>query len=418
MSSESIDAVSGFCLRIALTSYERLAPRGRILQTSVALAERDALLLAWAMSNDMDEIAQAVVGRHWGMHQSETVESTIKFGQISGSIDARETLLQQHLTADLSLFVVNEVVPTKASLDQRNVVAWALKVACNQISKALHKDQCHGKPKQFLEERLAVQKSALAMPVLRGALSGRLGVSLPSEAAINNARRSKVGLHPKAGGTLRIYQGLQRLAPFAVRRIVSESVMNRLESQDLLALAGGLAMAEALSIASGHPLKWNSSMVSDMVMATVGPFSVRWHKPINVNADAKQATVSINDTQTGSCISFIRCAFSFRAAFEDEAIRLATESLVTSCRLEAGKGPRFEETPLANCAVVMRRLFKFQPEAPKPDRLIITEFNEMSRGRLLGLARRVCDRALTTESHPHLDVMELVIHRPAERRAC
>ena len=227
MSSESIDAVSGFCLRIALTSYERLAPRGRILQTSVALAERDALLLAWAMSNDMDEIAQAVVGRHWGMHQSETVESTIKFGQISGSIDARETLLQQHLTADLSLFVVNEVVPTKASLDQRNVVAWALKVACNQISKALHKDQCHGKPKQFLEERLAVQKTALAMPVLKGALSGRLGVFLPSEAAINNARRSKVGLNPKAGDALRIYQGLMRLAPFAVRRIVSESVIDR-----------------------------------------------------------------------------------------------------------------------------------------------------------------------------------------------
>ena len=396
MSSESIDAVLGFCLRIALTSYERLAPRGRILQTSVALAERDALLLAWAMSNGIDEIAQTAIGRHWRMYQSETVESTIKFGQISGLIDARETLLQQHLTADLSLFVVNEVVPTKASLDQRKVVAWALKVACDQISKALHKDQCHGKPRHFLEERLVVQKAALAMPVLRGALSGRLGVFLPSEAAINNARRSKVGLHSKAGDALRIYQGLLRLAPFAVRRIVSESVINRLKSKDLFALAGGLAMAEALSISSGHPIKWNSSMASDLVMATVGPFSVRWHKPTNLNADAEQATVSINDTQTGARISFIQCAFSVGEAFENEAIRVATESLVAICRRESQKGPQFVETPLANCAVIMRRLFNFQPAAPKSDQLTITEFSEMSRGRLLPLARRVCDRTLTT----------------------
>lgn len=396
MSLESIDAALGFCLRIALTSYERLAPRGRILQTSVALAERDALLLAWAMSNDIDEIAQAAIGRNWGMHQSETVESTIKFGQISGSIDARETLLQQHLTADLSLFVVNEVLPTKASLDQCRVVAWALKIACDQILKALHKDQCHGKPKHFLEERLTIQKTALAMPVLRGALSGRLGLFLPSEAAINNARRSKVGLHPMAGDAMRIYQGLMRLAPFAVRRIVLESVINRLKSKDLFALAGGLAMAEALSIASGHPVKWNSSMASDLVMATVGPFSLKWHKSTNVNDDAEQATVSINDTQTGACISFIQCASSFGEAFENKAIRVATESLVAICRREAKNGPQYVETPLANCAVIMRRLFNFQPEAPKSDQLTITEFNEMSRGRLLPLARRLCGRTLTT----------------------
>ena len=396
MSLESIDAVSGFCLRIALTSYERLAPRGRILHTSVALAERDALLLAWAMSNDIDEIAQAAVGRHWGMHQSETIESTISFGQISGSLDARETLLQQHLTADLSLFVVNEVVPNKASLDQRKVVAWALKVACDQISKALHKDQCYGKPKNFLEERLAVQKTALAMPVLRGALSGRQGAFLPSEAAINNARRSKFGLHPKAADALRICQGLRRLAPFAVRHIVLESMINRLETQDLFALAGGLAMAEALSISSGHPVKWNSSMASDLLMVTVGPISVRWHKPTNINADVEQATVSINDTQTGACISFIQCAFSVGEAFENEAIRVATESLLAMCRREAKKGPQFVETPLENCAVIMRRLFNFQPEAHKSDRLTVTAFDEMSHGKLLGLARRLCDRTFTT----------------------
>jgi hypothetical protein len=300
-----------------------------MLKTADALAERDAMLLAWAVSNDLLEIAQGAVSQHWGMHQGETLEAAIHFGQISGSIDSRETLLQQHLTTDLSLFVVNEVVPSKASLDRRQVVAWALKLSRDEISKALQSDQCHSYTKQFLQERLAVQRTALAMPILRDAISGQLGRSIPGKAAINNARRSKSGLNPKASDALRAYEGLRRLAPFALRRIVSETVLDRLENQSLLELAAGLAMAEALSIASGYPLQWNSTIASDGVMAKVGPFAVGWHKPININADQGQTTVATSDTRTGLRISFIRCAVTPEAALENEAIRLATESLVS-----------------------------------------------------------------------------------------
>ena len=396
MSIEDIDPVSGFSLGIVLASYERLAPRGRLRNTDHARVQRDALLLAWATSNDMFEIAKGAISHRWGMHQSESLKSVVQFGQISGSIDARETLLQQHLTADLSLFVINEVVPSKESLDRRKVVAWALKLARDEILKALDSKQYFNQTKQFLDERLAVQKTALATPMLKDSASGKLGLSLPGEAAINSARRSKSGLHPKAGDTLRIYEGLRRLAPFAVRQIVSQALMERLNNQRLLELAGGLAMAEALSIASGYPLKWNSDVVSDGVMAIVGPYSVGWHNPINGNTDHFQATVSTKDTRTSSSISFIQCAVASEATHENEMIRLATESLVRLCRIESKKGPSFEETPLFNCAVVMRQLFKFKPVTTSPDQMIITEFEEMERGRLLELARRVCNRTLTT----------------------
>lgn len=396
MSIEDIDSVSGFSLGIVLASYERLAPRGRLLNTDHARVQRDALLLAWATSNDIFEIAKGAICHRWGMHQSESLESVVQFGQISGSIDARETLLQQHLTADLSLFVINEVVPSKESLDRRKVVAWALKLARDEILKALDSNQCFNHTKQFLDERLAVQKTALATPMLKDSASGKLGRSLPGEAAINSARRSKSGLHPKAGDTLRIYEGLRRLAPFAVRRIVSQALIERLNNQRLLELAGGLAMAEALSIASGYPLKWNSDVAFDGVMAIVGPYAVGWHNPIKIISDHFQATVSTKDTRTATSISFIQCAVASEANHENETIRLATESLVSLCRNESKKGPGFEETPLYNCAVVMRQLFVFRPVTTSPDQMIITEFEEMARGRLLELARRVCTRTLTT----------------------
>ncbi len=331
------------------------------------------------------------MGRRSGIRHSQTLEATVQYGQISGSIEARETLLQQHLTTDPSLFVVNEVVPSRESQMRDHVVAWVLKLARDEILKSLQRAQNHDR--RVLEERLAVQTCALAMPTLKGATLSRLGRSQPGEAAINLARRSKTGLHPKAADSLRIHEGLRRLAPFALRRILSDALFGRLGDQRLLELAGGLALAEALSIASGHPLVWNSSIALDGVIAKVGPFAVGWHKPMDFDNGEGQSIVSATDTRTKACISFIRCADASGAAFENESIRLATESLVTACRKESKNGPRFAETPLADCAVVMRRLFNFEPEAPVPTRLTITEFDDMARGRLLELASRACHRA-------------------------
>lgn len=343
------------------------------------------------MSTDTHKIALSAIGRLPGVSQGKTLEVAVRFGQITGSIEAHETLLQQHLTADPSLFVINELIPSRESLVWQQVVAWTLKLAQDAISKSLQSDR--GYDKRLLIERLAVLKRSLAVPGLREAITGRIGRLEPREATINYARRSKSGLHPKAAECLRIYQGLRRLAPFALRRVFSNTLLDRLGNQQLLELAAGLAMAEALSVASGHPLTWNSSIASDGIMANVGLFEVGWHKPMNFYTDESQSMVSARDTRTNSCISFIQCADASGPAAENDLIRQATESLVAACRKESKKGPRFEEMSLANCAVVMRRLYDYRPEAPTPDRLIIAQFDELARGRFFGLANRVCRRA-------------------------
>lgn len=394
MNINSIDTVLRFCFDVVLGSYKRFAPGGRLLPTSEARSERDALLLAWAMSTDTHEIALGAIGRHPGVRQGKTLEAAIHFGQITGSIEARETILQQHLTTDPSLFVVSELVPSRESVMWQQVVAWTLKLARDEISKSLESN--HGYNKHTLIDRLAVHKRALALPALSRAITGRIGRSEPREATINFARRSKSGLHPKAADCLRIYQGLRRLAPFALRRVFLDTLFDHLGDQRLLELAGGLAVSEALSVASGHPLTWNSSIASDGIITNVGPFEIGWHRPVDFYTDDCQSMVAVRDTRTNSCISFIQCVDATGPAVENEVIRQATESLVGACRQESKKGPRFEETPLADCAVVMRRLYNYAPETPTLDKMTIAEFDDVTRGRFLELARRVCRRTSLT----------------------
>lgn len=362
-----------------------------MLPTSEARSERDALLLAWAMSTDTHEIALGAIGRDHGVRQGKTLETAIHFGQITGSIEARETILQQHLTTDRSLFVVNEFVPSRESLMWQQVVAWTLKLARDEISKSLKSN--HGYNTNTLIDRLAVHKRALALPALSRVITGKIGRSEPREATINFARRSKSGLHPKAADCLRNFQGLRRLAPFALWRLFSDMLFDHLRDQRLLELAGGLAISEALSVVSGHPLTWNSSIASDGIMTNVGPFEIGWRRRVDFYSGDCQSMVNVRDKRTNSCISFIQCAEASGPAVENEVIRQATESLVDACRQESKKGPRFEETPLADCAVVMRKLYKYQPETPTLNNLTIAAFDDVTRGRFLELARRVCRRA-------------------------
>lgn len=346
------------------------------------------------MSNDTHEIALGTIGRDPGVLQGKTLETAIHFGQIPGSIEARETILQQHLTTDPSLFVVNELLPSRESLMWQDVVVWTLKLARDEISKSLESN--HGYNKHTLIDRLAVHNRALALPALSRAITGRIGRSEPRESTINFARRSKSGLHPKAADCLRIYQGLRRLAPFALRRFFSDTFFDHLGDQRLLELAVGLAVSEALSVASGHPLTWNLSIASDGIMTKVGSFEVGWPRSVDFYTDDCQSMVTVRDTRTNSCISFIQCAEGAGPAVENEVIRQATESLVSACRQESKKGPRFEETPLADCAVVMRKLYNYEPETPTLDKLAIAEFDDVTRGRFFELARQVCRRASLT----------------------
>lgn len=391
MSIDTIDAVYDFCLNVVLGSYKRLAPRGRAISTSEGLLHRDALLLSWAMSEDIYEIAKCAQASSSNIDHHQTMVTTIQSGQISGSIDAQQTLMLQHLTCDYSSFVVIKATPSKESVMKLQVVAWVLKLAKDELQRSLESNQWH--TTEGVESRLGLLTSVLAKHYINEIVSGRGGKSKPGDLAIKYASRSKNNIYLKAAEALRIYEGLRRLAPFAVRRVVSQAIFVHLGDQRLLELAGGLAIAEALSIASGFPLVWNPNIASDRVMAKIGPLSVGWHETVNFNENQVQITVAIIDTRNVNCLSFLRCSDSRISDFEDQTIRLATELLVVACRLEAKKPPRFQETPLADCGILMRRFFKFKLEKPSIEQITIIEFKEISSGGFLELAKKVCRKA-------------------------
>lgn len=391
MITECTRAIAGYCLGVILGCCHRLAPKGKVLASPEAQAARDAFLLSWAMSSDVHEIALGDLNRQRRLRHSQSLELTERFGQVSGSIDARETLLRQQVRSDPSLFIVSEMVRSRESLKCRQVVAWVLKLAHEEISKAIRIGD--GSSSQDLEDRLAKHKAAIASSGLNGCVAGRLGRTRPGHASIRVARHSKCRLHRKAGDSLRIYEGLLSLAPFALRRILSDCLLCHMGEQRILEFAAGLTLAKTLSIASGYAMTWRLSVASDGIIANVGPFAVGWDGPVSFDIKDRPIMIFARDDRIGSKISYICCAKAPRAEVENEAIRSATEALVAKCRKEAKYETRFEELPLANCAVVLPRFFRFNPGEAHAQDLVIAEFDDLHRGRLLGLAQRACRRA-------------------------
>lgn len=391
MSTKYSKAIPGFCLGVIVGCYHRLAPKGSVLASPEAGTARDSFLLNWAMSDDVHEIALGALGRHYGMRQAQSLELAERLGQVSGSIDARETLMRQHLTSDPSLFIVSELVQSKESLKCRQVVAWVLRLAHDKILEEIRIGGATNH--RNLEDRLAVHEAAMVSSVLSGCMAGRLGRTPPGTAGTAVACRSKFELHRKAGDALRIYEGLLRLAPFALRRILSDCLLRHMGEQRLLELAAGLTLAKALSIASGYALAWCPSVAADGIIARVGHFAVGWDAPVRFDVEEGPSMIFARDDRNGSKISFIRCAEVSGAEVENEAIRSATEALVAKCRKAATHGPRYEELPLADCAVVVPRFFGFDPLEASEQNLVIAEFDDLHRGRLLQLAHRACRRA-------------------------
>lgn len=383
----ALNSVSDFCSSLIVDNYKRLAPRGRLALTPEAQSERDKLLLAWAMSPGLLEVAIAALSKASGLCLTQTVSTAEEFGQFVGSINARETLFKQQLYADPSLFVVDEVVPSRMSLARQQVLSSAIGIATEVISNFLQSS--HGDSWPHVQKRLAVYRSALTLLELKQTIGSKPRRLHPREAEVRLALHGKNDHFKCAANSIRIYEGLLRLAPFALRQIVGVELLEVIGDQRALELACGLSLAEALSIASGHPVRWNLDYALDGIMASVGPLTVGWHKPLDLGATDAPLTISAREKRSGDCISFIRCYDVQQSEAENQSIRHATEILVSSCRAESKKGPKFEETPLNNCVVVIRGLRTNEPAISSNDSPMLTDFDSLTRGRLLALGHRI-----------------------------
>lgn len=395
-----MNPIDDFILEVIMGYYQSLVPKGKVRSLSAsAKNERDALLFAWASSSLVDDIVQSVKGRKSGFKVTQNTVSREVFGQISGSIDARQTLLQQHLSSDPSLFVVDELEPSKASQRHQHVLAWVIKLSYEIMLNASGRCNRENEASK-IASRLSENAKALGTPIVRGALRGRLGQKRPVESLIVSSQKVKPGLHSQAGDALHWFEGLERLSPFAVKRITHESVISKLSEVRRFELAAALAMSEGLSITSGHPLRWNASVLTDGVIAFIGPYQVQWDgSPLN-QTDRNLMVKAIN---AQNVLSFLRPVKGSLPEDENETIRGATEELVVLCRQEARSTSNAKETPLEDCVVILEKLLFYGAKNYATQSLVITDFEGLKAGDLL----RVCHRIHQRNSLPSGTAVEV-----------
>jgi hypothetical protein len=329
------------------------------------------------------QIALSLISSRPGAKVTMTSNICVVNGQISGSVDARESLLQQHLTADPSLFVIYQLEPSLASLRHQHVTAWVVKFANSVLANAI---ELKRDVPPCIHDHLADQKKALLTTAVKRSLLGRSGKRRPLDSDIRDVQRVKSGLHPKAGAAMHGFLGLERLAAYAIKPVLVDAVIRRLSPSRALELASALAMSEALAISSGHPLVWNSKILTDGVVARVGTCVVKWSaQPLS---DAR-LSVMVLDTRSSCILSILQCTEGGKPEDENEAIRQATETLVMLCREASYSHPLAKETPLTRCVVVLEKLVLFNRNRLDPEGLVITDFEGLSSGCLLPLAHRI-----------------------------
>lgn len=386
-----MDLIDDIIFEVIMFYYQSLVPKGKVrLLSAYAKNERDALLLAWARSLLIDEIVHSVKGGKPGFKVTKNTISRVVQGQISGSMDARQTLLQQHLTSDPSLFVVDELVPSEASIHHQNVLAWVIKLSYGVLLKASREGHGESEASSKDASRLKEHAQALGTPVVSGALKGRLGQIRPLESSISSSQKVKSGLHCKAGIALYWYEGLERLAPFAVRRMTYEAITGKLSDARRFELASALALGEALSICSGYPLRWNVEVLTRGVIAFIGPYQVQWDaSPVA----QKAPNLLVKASRTHKVLSFLKPIRGSLPEDENETIRGATEDLVALCRQASLSATDAKETPLEDCVVVLEKLLFYGEKKQNAQKLVITDFEGLKAGHLLSVCHRIHQKA-------------------------
>lgn len=169
-----------------------------------------------------------------------------------------------------------------------------------------------------------------------------------------------------------------------------EVVIGKLSEARLFELAAALAMSEALSITSGHPLRWNHGVLTDGVVAFIGPYQVQWDgSPIHQTSP----NLLVRATGTHKVLSFLRLIKGSLPEDENETIRGATEDLLTLCRHASLGNSAAEETPLDDCVVVLEKLLFCNAKKHDAKSLLITDFEGLKAGHLLSVCHRIHQKA-------------------------
>lgn len=414
MTNPTPETLSDYCLAALLRLHRAShGPGWTSRDPNVGFEEMEEILLRWALSDQIKNLAATVAAQPRSIRSAIAFETRTCLGEITGSVDARATLLKQSLSGDPTLFVVSE--PSVSPLSRRNhVLAWTLREAEALVLAGMRRHKL-GAEQEWIHARSGLLESALRIRSIREVAHSPMGLRRPGASAIRDARKSLSPLYRIAAEAFLDREAIERMEPDALRRLFSSTLLAMLEDWQKLELAAALAAGLALSEVVGQPLKWKGSIAGGGEIASVGQYLIRWQNALPRRADCdlepsellsrkaaeslsarlglSRADVSIRDSRNNCDIAHIECKWFSSPLSASQAISEAIGQLVRYAR-DSRKGNLAEaEALLLDSVIVCSSLSDFEPSFDGSKPVGLVDFEGLRGGVLRSWADRLHRRS-------------------------
>jgi hypothetical protein len=235
---------------------------------------RDLLLLHWSISSPVLDLAEYAREHPHELRSVLMSRTTISRGVVRGRIMAGATSVLQTVTADPSVFVLDE--PFRSfSTGPNRVLGWALRQATNLARRfrSLLPEQS-----TYFERTAAmlatVQDVRRLLPTTDDAQLGT-----PTAGDVRAARKSRVPLYRKAAAAYEAMRAIERGDPDTVKEILSSTLVGPMEPWQQFELFLALSMADGIGSVLGvaPAIAYLKPGAADMIIE-VGGYAVRWQK--------------------------------------------------------------------------------------------------------------------------------------------
>lgn len=414
MSVPSPERLNDYCVKALLRCFRTKADQQALFsRPRLSWEDIDDLRLRWALSGVVGRLASHVHDNPREARSTVDFSETITQGEISGSVDARATLLEQDITQDASIFVVHE--PNASLLTGANqLVVWTLKEAEEAVLSVIRRHGL-GREYEWIHERAKLLEDALRAQTLREVLLSPLGRSRPGLSAIRSAAKARVPMYRLALEAFSALEDIEALDQDALRSVLQDSTLAPLENWQRFELATALTVAEALGEASGSPVDLRAQVAGSKPFARVGSFDVLWQyslkqralsqldpsealakrlaESIGTSLGASRVDVSVIHRESGRELAHIECKWFESVGSAAGAIADAAIQIVRYARDTHPTSIAEAENFLRQCviAVASRGSYSMRLDGSGPVRF--ADFDGLQNGALAEWAKSLIDQS-------------------------
>lgn len=270
--------VNALCIKALLRVF-RVAPAAPFTPGSWRLDQADveSVALWWALSQEVRALAQRVVHNPRQMTTVTEPVERVLFGEITGSVQASDSVRLQLVTGDPTVFVVAEPSETYLSGPNR-VVAVTLWEAYHLLSSAA-KDG-GSQVERAVEERMATLDAALRVSAIKEVLSSPLGRNRLTPFERRQAAKMRSEIYRLAHVAASLLEDVRALESDALETLFGQALLPNLETWQRFELLCLLEAAFALGRATADPVLLDFAFTARRPAARVGPYDLYWQHGI------------------------------------------------------------------------------------------------------------------------------------------